>query len=133
MRYKISSHAAAFMLLSHSDIFKMERLTYALISAVFGAVIGVVCWWLYGLGLSLNYTGPGMDPVLRHWLIWSSGAFGAIGFVLRERAADVVGDAISAIFHFEFNQTPGESKGILVALMLIAIIIAAIWFTAPRL
>ncbi len=109
----------------------MERITYALLGSVFGAVIGVVCWWLYGLGHSLNYDGPGMDPVLRHWLVWSSGAFGIVGFVFREHVGDVVGDTISAVFLFESNQPPNESVRTLVALVFIAIIIAAIWFSAP--
>lgn len=109
----------------------MERITYAFLGSVLGAVIGVVGWWLYGLGNSLNFNGPGMDPVLRHWLLWSSGAFGAIGFVFREYVGDAVGDTISAIFHFESNYPPNEGSKILVGLVFTAIIIAAIWFSSP--
>jgi hypothetical protein len=108
-----------------------ERIFYAAIGSVFGAVLGVGCWWLYGLGNSLNYYGPGMDPVLRHWLTYSSGAFAVIGFVFRERVGDAVGDTINAIFHFESNHPPNENAGVWVALVFAAIIIAAIWFTAP--
>jgi len=111
----------------------MDRLTYALISAVFGAVIGVVCWLLYGLGLPVRHGHYAIDPVLRHWLIWSSGAFGAVGFVLRERAADVVGGAISVIFYAysRSNPSPRENAEMLAGLVLMAVIIGAIWFTAP--
>ena len=64
-----------------------DRITYAFIGAIFGALIGVGCWWLYGLAHSLNYDGPGIDPVLRHWVTYAGGAFGVIGFLLRQRLA----------------------------------------------
>ena len=107
-----------------------ERFSYALIGFIAGALVGVVCWWLYGLAHSLNYHGPGMDPVLRHWVTYSSGAFAAIGFLFGERVGDVFGDTINAIFHFEVNYTPRESSTVF-GIVLLAIIIAAIWFTVP--
>ena len=109
----------------------VDRITYAFIGAIFGALIGVACWWLYGLANSLNYYGPGMDPVLRHWVTYAGGAFGVIGFLFRERVGDTIGDTISAIFHFEANERPGERTNPIVALVFIAIIVAAIWFSVP--
>jgi hypothetical protein len=47
-------------------------------------------------------------------------------------AADFAGDTISAILHFEFNDTPGNGTRWLVALVFVAICIAAIWFTTPH-
>lgn len=108
-----------------------ERITYALIGATFGALVGAVCWWLYGLAHSLNYDGPGMDPVLRHWLTYVTAAFAVFGFIFRERVGDIVGDSLTAIFHFEVNEAPGQSASAVVALVFLAIIIAAIWFTVP--
>jgi hypothetical protein len=108
-----------------------ERVTYALISAVFGALVGVVCWWLYGLAHSLNYNGPGMDPVLQHWLTYVTSAFAVAGFVLRERSGDIAGDTLTAIFHFEMNDTSGHSLSVVASIVLLVIIIAAVWFTAP--
>jgi hypothetical protein len=109
-----------------------ERIEYGLIGALFGALIGVVCWWLYGLAHSLSYDGPGMDPVLRHWLTYMGGAFAALGFIFRARVGDVVGDTISIIFHFEIDQAPSERAGVGVGLVFLAIIVAAVWFTVPR-
>lgn len=109
----------------------VDRIIYALIGGVFGALIGVACWWLYGLAHSLNYSGPGMDPVLRHWVTYVGGTFALIGFLFLHRVADVLGDTINAIFHFEGNQAPNERSSPVVALVFIAIIIAAIWFTVP--
>jgi hypothetical protein len=58
----------------------VDQITYALLGALFGALVGVACWWLYGLAHSLNYYGPGMDPVLRHWVSYAGGAFAVTGF-----------------------------------------------------
>lgn len=109
----------------------IDRFTYALIGFVFGALLGVACWWLYGLAHSLNYDGPGMDPALRHWVTYVGGALAAFGFVFRERTGDLVGDTINAIFHFEADESPTERTGTSVALIFLAIVIAAIWFTMP--
>jgi hypothetical protein len=108
-----------------------ERCAYSVLGVVFGAFIGLACWWLYGLGNSLNYNGPGMDPILRHWLTYSCGSFAAVGFLFRERVGDAIGDTINAIFHFESNHPPGEGERILVGVVFTAIIIAAIWYTTP--
>jgi hypothetical protein len=108
-----------------------ERFSYALISAFFGALIGVAFWWLYGLAHSLNFSGVGIDPILRHWLIYSSAGFAIFGFLFREHAGDVVGAVINAVFHFESDQLPNESAGVWVGLIFIALVLAAIWFTAP--
>lgn len=31
-----------------------DRLIYALLGALCGALMGAACWWLYGLGLSVQ-------------------------------------------------------------------------------
>ena len=108
-----------------------NRLTFALIGSVFGALTGVCCWWLYGLAHSLNYDGPGMDPALRHWVIYTTTAFAALGFIFRERIGDLMGDTISAIFQFETNDTPGERASVFLMLVFLAIFIATVWFTTP--
>lgn len=108
-----------------------DRLEYALIAAFFGAIIGMAGWWLYGMAHSLNYDGPGMDPVLRHWVQYTGGVFAALGFIFRERAADAVGDTVSGILHFEFNEEPGRAASAWVGCVVLAIALAAIWFTSP--
>ncbi|QTD44814.1 hypothetical protein [Ottowia testudinis] len=108
-----------------------DRLVYAVIAGVFGALLGWLGWFLYGLGHSMNYSGPGMDPVLRHWLVGSVSAFAALGFVLGSTAADLVGDALSAILHFEVNDNQPQRMTAFFALIFLAIVIATIWFTAP--
>ena len=108
-----------------------DRLSYALISSFFGAILGTIGWWLYGEAHSLNYDGPAMHPVLQHWLQYSVAAFATLGFILRDHAGEVVGDVFSAIFNFEINSTPEQNVRILGSLVFIAICVAAIWFTTP--
>jgi hypothetical protein len=108
------------------------RLTYAVISAFFGALVGLAGWWFYGLGMSVHMRiGHGIDPVLRHWLVYTSAGFGVVGFILRERAADVVGEVIGAIFHTEtvYQRLPWTA---LFTLAFLATVIAAVAFTAPH-
>lgn len=109
----------------------IDRISYAFLGSIFGALLGVACWWLYGLGHSLNFSASGIDPILRHWVTWVGGAFATLGFLFRERVGDFIGDAISAIFHFESNNTPGATVSAIFSLVFLAIIIGAVWFTVP--
>lgn len=109
----------------------VDRITYALIGAFFGAILGVAGWWLYGLAHSLSYSGPGIDPVLRHWVAHAGWVFAVIGFMFRQRVADAVGDTLQALFHFEMDDRPGERASPLVHVLVVILIVAAIWFSVP--
>jgi hypothetical protein len=109
-----------------------ERITYALIGAFLGALLGVACWWLYGLANSLSYYGPGIDPVLRHWLVGMGGGFSLLGLVFRERLGNIVGDTLNAIFHFEIGEAPDGRSGPVVIWLFVAIVIAVTWLTVPK-
>lgn len=109
-----------------------DRLIFASLGALFGSLIGVACWWLYGLGHSWSFSGPGIDPVLKHWLTFVGGGFAGGGFIWGERVADAVGGAISAIFNFETNQTPSDQWSSYAMLFTLLILLAAVWFMVPR-
>jgi hypothetical protein len=111
----------------------MERVSYAFIGSVFGALLGLLGWWLYGLAHSLNYRGPAMDPVLRHWLTWSIAASALLGLALKDKMGELVGDALAAILHFEFNLTFNRAVPTVVGIVFLAIVFAAIWHTTPHL
>jgi hypothetical protein len=110
----------------------VDRFGYAFVSALFGAVLGVIGWWLYGLAYSVNFSGPGIDPVLRHWAAYSSGGFWLLGFWQKERVADLLGDTVNAIYHFEISHYPGRAFGLVVCLIWLLLLFAAIWHTSPR-
>lgn len=107
-----------------------DRLSYALIGLVFGALIGVACWWLYGLAFSLAYDGPGIDPSLKHWVGYIGATFAVLGFLFRGGVGDAIGHVLSAIFFFEANDTPGRSASPWVGILLVAIVLAALWFSS---
>jgi len=73
-----------------------------------------------------------MDPILRHWLVWSGTSFALVGFIFRVGVIEIIGDAVIAIFHFELNEAPRQSRGLIVAIFFLAILLAAIWLTVPR-
>ncbi|MEW5788214.1 MAG: hypothetical protein AB1899_10230 [Pseudomonadota bacterium] len=109
-----------------------ERITYAFWGAVLGVLIGAACWWLYGLAHSINYDGPAMDPILHHWLVWSATSFALVGFLFRVGVIEIIGDAVIAIFHYELNEEPRQSRGNNIAFLFLAVMVATIWFTVPK-
>ena len=108
-----------------------DRLTYALIGFLFGAVIGVACWWLYGVGMSRHHLGHGVDPMLRHWVQFVGLGFSAIGFLFREQVGDAIGNAIGAIFQWESERYTTRGSVALATALLVGVVLAAWWF-APR-
>lgn len=107
-----------------------ERLGYAAKGAVAGIPVGGLGWWLYGAAHSLNYSGPEMDPVLRHWIVLSAVTFAIVGFSFGPILGLAVKDTLMAIFHFEIGSTPQNVTPWL-GLVLLVIILAAIWFSVP--
>lgn len=108
----------------------IDRLSYALIGALLGLGVGVLGWWLYGRAHSLNYSGVALDPALKHWLTGSGILFGALGGVLKDRVGDLIGDALSSIFHFEINSPPRTASAFALVLLL-ALVLAGLWHTTP--
>ena len=104
----------------------MDRIFYAVFGAGFGAVLGVVGWWFYGLSLSIRYHGPGIDPDLLHWVKAGAAIFAVLGFLFRDRVGEFVGNTLSALFRFESGSreeshlTPGQIAIVLVLVAALA-------------
>jgi hypothetical protein len=86
----------------------VERLTYATLGAVFGCLIGLICWWLYGLAMSRQIAGPGLLPSLAPWLRVFGVGFAAIGFVFKDKVGSAVGSLIAGVLQFEAGTQPKE-------------------------
>lgn len=106
----------------------LDRFTYALIGFAFGALVGTLCWWLYGLGFSTTWSGPGIDPALGHWIRYAGGTFAVLGFLLRDRVGEVLGDVIGALFAIESAADSRFSVPTWLAVAVLALIVAAVWF-----
>jgi len=102
-----------------------DRLTYALIGLVFGAVLAVMLWWLYGLGLSmgLHLAGTSPAPRLMPWLVGVGGGCALAGFVLKDRVGDLVGAAISLVYRVESGEVRHEVSGGVMALVLVGVVV----------
>jgi hypothetical protein len=108
----------------------IARFSYALIGTLLGLGVGVLGWWLYGQAHSLNYSGGPLDPALKHWLTGSGALFGALGWVLKDRVGDLIGDALSAVFHFEIDSPP-RTVSAFALILLLALVLAGLWHTTP--
>jgi hypothetical protein len=84
----------------------------------------VMCWWLYGLAHSRQLYGAGIDPSIRHWVVYIGGAFAVLGFFFREGVGDSAGNALQEIFDFE----EGRDISFVDALILFALVGTVIWF-----
>jgi hypothetical protein len=104
-----------------------DRLGYALIGAFFGALVGLLGWWVYGFAHTLRYRGPGIDPLLRQWIVLGSVIFAALGFILRERAADVVAGALSAVLGSEPTSVSARVGSAVLRGVVLVIVVALIW------
>ena len=81
-----------------------SRLFDAALAAFFGALPGLLCFWLYGLRMS---------------------------HALPLRAADSVGMLISALRDIERLRLPGDQSGLGWTLLALAVWTGALWLAAP--
>ena len=109
----------------HRKLSYSGRLGYGLVGAIFGCIFGGIGWWLYGLAHSLNYNGPGIDPILRHWVTWSGSVFAVYGLLFGPLLGAFVRDMLSAIFRFEIDVAP-RNPNLGVSLIFITIVAVAI-------
>ncbi|MDP3832472.1 MAG: hypothetical protein Q8Q82_00795 [Hydrogenophaga sp.] len=75
-----------------------DRLAYALLGAVFGAMTGVVVWLLLGFGAwprgSLSIRGAGLVTLAEYMALIGA----VLGFTLKGKIGDIVGSVIATIF-----------------------------------
>ena len=112
-----------------------SRLFDAALAAFFGALPGLLCFWLYGLRMShappLRAVETGRLDALWHWVLGMAGGFAMPGLVLREHAADSVGMLISALRDIERLRLPGGRSGLGWTLLALAVWTGALWLAAP--
>jgi NhaP-type Na+/H+ or K+/H+ antiporter len=86
----------------------VDRITYAAFGAVFGCLLGLVCWWLYGLAMSRHFTGPRLLPAALPWMKVFAGVFAAIGFIFKDKVGSAIGGLLAGILNFEAGHQPKE-------------------------
>jgi len=107
-----------------------DRLSYAAIGLVLGALLAIPLWWLYGLGLSLHSGTSAIQPSVLPWLKYVGSGCAVAGFILKERVGDLVGSVVHAVYDAETyaegsSHVPGWS-----VVLVLAAVAAAVWYFA---
>lgn len=82
------------------------RLGHALIGALFGAVLGALLWFLYDAGFSRRIHAPEIHLGLTAWMQYCGSAFAALGFLLKDRAGDLLGGGAGEVLRDEGRRLP---------------------------
>ena len=105
-----------------------DRLAYALIGFMFGALIATVLWYLYDAGFSRRYNAPEIHAGLSSWIKYVGGLFAVIGFLFRDRVGSAIGRTSSEVYEYEANRNDNsEIPRWLVVVALIAVVVG-VWY-----
>lgn len=99
-----------------------DRLSYALIGFVFGSLLGMLCWFAYGLRPH-GYIGH-LHLSMLDWIKYSGGAFAVIGFLFRENVGNVIGGLFNSFFDSNANGSSGFAQiwGVWILALLFALL-----------
>lgn len=104
----------------------LDRLIFSTISLFFGSLLAVVLWLLYGLAFSRHFTtGIGYDLI--PWLKYIGGSFAVLGFILKEKTADILGSILTIVYDAETKEPSWLS---VIAIIGALVIVAMIYVTA---
>ena len=102
-----------------------ERLVSGAVGALFGAIIGGVLAWVFGVySGTLGPGGMAMGP--KAWIMLPAAAFGVSGLVFGSDVGTMIGAVIKAMV--EFEKGPEDPWPLLQLLLAVAIIAVGAWF-----
>lgn len=105
----------------------LDRIIFSTISLLFGSLLAVVLWLLYGLAFSRHFTfGNGIGYDILPWIKYIGGSFAIIGFILKEKTADILGDILTKVYDAE---TRDPNWLLVIAMIGIAVLVALLYFT----
>ena len=98
------------------------RLSYALIGFVFGALLGMLYWFVYGFRPH-SFLGH-LHLSMLDWVKYSGGAFAAIGFLFRENVGNVIGGLFNSFFDSNSDGSSGFTQiwGVLILALLFVLL-----------
>ncbi|MFZ5555695.1 MAG: hypothetical protein ACOZDY_03040 [Pseudomonadota bacterium] len=106
----------------------MDRVIYAVIGATFGAILGVVCWFLYGLAFSRNFSGMSLNVHALPWVKVFAGTFAALGFLFKDRVGTIVGNTVAGLFTAEGDRDYGPNLSVRHAILAVAAVAGIVWY-----
>ena len=83
-----------------SNITLGERITSAVLGSLFGALIGLILTWLFGVFSQTLGVGK-VQTDFDQWLGLSALVFALLGFIFGRRLGTFVGHVLNALFQFE--------------------------------
>ena len=104
-----------------------DRLGYALIGFVFGAVLALGVWFLYDAGFSRRIGAPEIHAGLLTWVKYIGGFFGVIGFLFKASAGSAVGGTLQEIHDYERGKPANPEIPIWLAVILAVAIAVCVW------
>lgn len=105
-----------------------DRLVYALLGFIFGAILGAIVWWLYGAGMSARWGAPEIHLGLDQWIKYAGGGFAPLGFFFKDRAGSAVGTAASGIYELERAEGDWPELPRWLAVLLLLALLAGVWY-----
>ena len=101
-----------------------DRLGYAFIGALLGAVVGVVLWFLYDLGASHRRWAPEIHLGLKQWCLYSGAAGAVLGLLFGPGVGSVAGSASAGIYRYESRTESGFALPRWVVVVLVMLLMA---------
>lgn len=108
----------------------IDRLAYALIGAIAGAVVAFLVGWMLGFGVwprgSLSFRGAGLLTTMKYMAV--SG--GIVGFIWKEKVGDVAGSVIQMVFQIRTGEADSDNAWHVpfwVKLLFLAAVAFAVW------
>lgn len=112
-----------------------DRLAYAFIGFIFGALASVLMWIFLHAGRMGSMRGNVFDPELRSWIEIAGCVFAVIGFVARDGVGGAIGGSLDATWKDAAPRSGGESEvpsWVVVVAVLVLAAGAAFWYLAHR-
>jgi hypothetical protein len=100
-----------------------ERLVSAALGAVFGAIIGFVLAWLFGVYSQTMGSGS-MSVQIRYWIAGGAGGFALLGFIVGSDAGTLIGTVFGALLDFEDQNSGSRAWPVVVVLL----VVLALWW-----
>ena len=101
-----------------------DRIGYAIIVFIFGAILGLILFCLYDAGLSLRVSSKRYDMGLLNWIKYCGGIFAILGFFLKSRVGDIFGGSSKVISDYEtYKDLRTDIPSWVVAAVLIGVVL----------
>jgi ABC-type uncharacterized transport system permease subunit len=105
-----------------------DRLFSAALGALFGALIGLACAWIFGVYSNRLGAGAMDGIVIKNWMAYGAIVFGVLGLLVGSKAGGAVGGAIASLINFEDTNHDPQVPTWFAVIFLIAVAFCVWWF-----